>query len=261
MGQFLGGAGPVVLTVEADAPADALIRIACDGRTVTQATAASTFSRILDPAEAGHACQAVVGWPGPSADRFVTWAVTNPIYFRSEDPPPAGAGAAAAPARSEALAAAPASWGVEHAANAEARVEPGDVAEASGGGAPIRLAYALAPGARASQYAALVTSDVGALSWAGWLRLRLSADRPMRVSLQLREPTGGGGARRWQRTLVVGPEPGTHRVPLAAFRPIDDASGPVPVTRVRSVLLVVDTTNTPPGQKGSVTVHEIRAES
>jgi len=27
------------------------------------------------------------------------------------------------------------------------------------------------------------------------------------------------------------------------------------------VLLVVDTTNTPPGQAGQVTVHEIRAES
>jgi hypothetical protein len=32
------------------------------------------------------------------------------------------------------------------------------------------------------------------------------------------------------------------------------------VTRVRSVLVVVDTTNTPPGQRGTVTVHEIRAE-
>jgi hypothetical protein len=260
MGQFLGGTGPVVVTVEADAPADAVIRIACDGRTITQTFAASTFSRALDPDEAGHACQAVVGWPVGSADRFVTWAVSNPIYFRGEDPLPAGATAAAVPTRSEALAAAPASWSVEHAANAEARVEPAGAAPAAGGMVPIRLAYTLAPGARASQYAALVTPDVGALSWAGWLRLRLSADRPMRVSLQMREPTGGGGARRWQRSIVVGPEPATHLVPMTAFRPLEGASGPVPVTRVRSVLVVVDTTNTPPGQAGQVTVHEIRAE-
>jgi hypothetical protein len=260
MGQFLGGAGPVVVTVEADAPADAVIRIACDGRTITQTVAVSTFSRALDPAEAGHACQAVVGWPGPSADRFVTWAVTNPIYFRSADPPPADAGGVAVPSRSEILAAGPSSWDVEHAANAEARVESAGIAAAEGSAPPVRLVYALASGARASQYAALATPDVGALSWAGWLRLRLSADRPMRVSLQLREPTGGGGARRWQRSLVVGPEPATRIVPIAAFRPLEDASGPVPVTRVRSVLLVVDTTNTPPGQAGQVTVHEIRAE-
>ena len=105
-----------------------------------------------------------------------------------------------------------------------------------------------------------MTSDVGVLSWAAWLRLRLSADRPMRVSIQLREPLGGQAARRWHRSLAIGPGVSTHVVPLTAFLPIDDASGPPPVTRVRSVLVVVDTTNTPPGQTGSVTVHGIRAE-
>ena len=82
----------------------------------------------------------------------------------------------------------------------------------------------------------------------------------MRVSIQLREPLGGQAARRWYRSLVIGPEVSTHVVPVTGFLPIDDASGPPPVTRVRSVLVVVDTTNTPPGQTGTVTVHEIRAE-
>ena len=95
MGEFLPGAGPVVVTVEADAPREAVIRIACDGRTITQTVASTTFSRALDPGEAGHACQAVVGWPGPAPDRFVTWAVTNPIYLRAADPPPAAAPVAA----------------------------------------------------------------------------------------------------------------------------------------------------------------------
>jgi hypothetical protein len=260
MGGFLPGAGPVVVTVEADAPDDAVIRIACDGRTITQTFASTTFSRTLDPAEAGHACQAVAGWPGSSPDGFVTWAVTNPIYLRAADPPPAAASVVATPTRSEALAAVPDAWRVEHAANADARLETGNSPGTAGGPPPVRLAYALAPGARASQYAALVSSDVGGLSWAAWLRLRLSADRPMRVSIQLREPLGGTAARRWYRSLVIGPEVSTHVVPLTDFRPIDDASGPPPVTRVRSVLMVVDTTNTPPGQTGTVTLHEIRAE-
>jgi hypothetical protein len=260
MGGFLPGTGPVVVTVEADAPRDAVIRIACDGRTVTQTFASPTFSRALDPNEAGHACQAVVGWPGSSPEQFVTWAVTNPIYLRAADPP-AASPVAATPARSEALAAEADAWRVEHAANAEARLEsPGPTGAAADAPPPVRLAYTLAPGARASQYAALVTPDVGVLSWAAWLRLRLSADRPMRVSIQLREPVGGQAARRWYRSLVIGPEVSTHVVPLTGFLPIDDASGAPPVTRVRSVLVVVDTTNTPPGQGGSVTVHEIRAE-
>ena len=260
MGEFLPGAGPFVVTVEADAPREAVIRIACDGRTITQTVASTTFSRALDPGEAGHACQAIVGWPGPSPDRFVTWAVTNPIYLRAADPPPAAAPVAATATRSERLAAAADAWRVEHAANAEARLEPAGAPRTADDVAAVRLGYALAPGARASQYAALVTSDVGVLSWAAWLRLRLSADRPMRVSIQLREPLGGQASRRWYRSLVIGPEVSTHVVPVTDFLPIDDASGPPPVTRVRSVLVVVDTTNTPPGQRGTVTVHEIRAE-
>ena len=260
MGEFLPGTGPVVVTVEADAPREAVIRVACDGRTITQTFASTTFSRALDPGEAGHACQAVVGWPGSSPDQFVTWAVTNPIYLRAADPPAAAAPVAVAATRSEALAASADAWRVEHAANAEARLEPAGAPPAAGDASAVRLAYTLAPGARASQYAALVTSDVGVLSWAAWLRLRLSADRPMRVSVQLREPLGGRAARRWYRSLVIGPEVSTHVVPVTGFLPIDDASGPPPVTRVRSVLIVVDTTNTPPGQTGTVTVHEIRAE-
>ena len=190
----------------------------------------------------------------------MTWAVTNPVYLRAADPP-AAAPAAAVATRSEVLAAAADAWRIEHAANADARLEPaGGAPPAAGAAPPVRLTYSLAPGARASQYAALVMSDVGGLSWAGWLRVRLSADRPMRVSLQLREPLGGQAARRWYRSLVIGPDVSTHVVPLADFQPIDDASGPPPVTRVRSVLVVVDTTNTPPGQTGTVTVHEIRAE-
>ena len=261
MGAFLPGTGPVVVTVEADAPREAVIRIVCDGRTITQTFASPTFSRALDPDEAGHACQAVVGWPGSSPDRFVTWAVTNPIYLRAADPPAATAPVVVAPARSEVLAAAPDAWRVEHAANAEARLEPAGAPPAAADAAPpVRLAYTLAPGARASQYAALVTSDVGVLSWASWLRLRLSSDRPMRVSIQLREPLGGQAARRWYRSVVIGPEVSTHVVPMTGFLPIDDATGPPPVTRVRSGAGGRRHHQHAARPDGTVTVHEIRAE-
>jgi hypothetical protein len=80
------------------------------------------------------------------------------------------------------------------------------------------------------------------------------------VSIQLREPLANGAARRWYRSLVIGPDTSTQIVPMSSFLPIDDASGPPPVTRVRSVLLVVDTINTPPGQAGTVTLHDIRGE-
>jgi hypothetical protein len=246
------------VTVEADAPAGAVIRIVCDGRTVIETPAGATYGRALEAGEMGRSCQAVVGWPGASRDRFVTWAVTNPVYWRREDvlaqpaEPVAG--------RSEVLAAAASAWVVEHNGS-EATLTPAGAPAPPQGSSPVTLAYGLAPGARAGQYAAMVTSDIGTLGWAHWLRLRLQADRPMRVSLQVRRPGAGQASQRWQRSLVVGPEPSSHVVPLASLAPLEDASGPPPATEVRSLLVVVDTVNTSPGRRGWVTVHEIRAEA
>jgi hypothetical protein len=251
MGQFLGGRGPVVFTVEADAPSGAVVRLSCDGRTVTQTFAATTFARTMDADEAGAACQAIVGWPGASPEAFVTWAVTNPIYLRAADPPPPIA-PSPVPARSEPLAAGASAWTVEQSPGSDAAVA---------GALPVTLTYALAPGERASQYAALVTTDVGALSWARWLRLALSADRQMRVSLQLREPAGGTDGRRWRRSLVIGPETSTHVVPLDSFAPVEAGTGTLPLTSIRSILIVVDTIHTPPGRRGTVTLHGLRAEA
>ena len=246
MGQFLGGSGPIDLQVEGDAPAGWPIRIVCDGKTITQTLPSSTFHWRLDAGETGHACQAIAGRAGPTEAAFVTWAVTNPIYFRAAD---AVSPSAAAPtiARSSPLGA-QASWGVEHSPGSEASVAPS-------GATGVTLAYALAPGDRVSQYAALVTPDVGGIDGFQWMKTTLSADAPMRVSLQLRTPDG----HRWQRSLVVGREVTTQLVPVAAFAPVDGAPPLVP-DHVRSILVVVDTVNTPPGRRGTVTLHELRAE-
>lgn len=267
MGQFLGGDAPPVVTVEADAPGGAVVRIVCDGRTITQTLAGATFARALEPDEMGRACQAVVGWPGASPGRFITWAVTNPIYWRASDPPPAAEPAYVA-ARSEAFATGPSAWTVEHAPGSTAyiaRMVADPVPDTAPGAAPagerFAFGFQLAPGERAGQYAALVTSDIGTLSWARWLKLDLGVGVPMRVSLQVREPVAGGGGHRWQRSLVLDPRQSTYVVPLASFAPVAEATGPAPVGRVRSLLVVVDTVNTPPGRRGEVVVHGLRAEA
>jgi hypothetical protein len=266
MGQLLGGDAPPVVTVEADAPRGAVIRIVCDGRTITQTYAGATFARTLEAGEMGAACQAVVGWPGPSPDRFVVWAVTNPIYWRTADPQPVAPAYVAA--RSERLAGGPSAWTVEHAPGSSAQLAPiagvampATAAPAAPAAEPFAFGFALAPGERAGQYAAIATSDIGTLSWARWLTLDLRVREPMRVSLQLREPVAGGGGHRWQRSLRLDPGRSTYVVPLAAFAPVGDATGPPPVGRVRSLLIVVDTVNTPPGRAGEIAVHGVRAET
>ena len=247
MGEFLGGRGPIAISVEADAPRDWVIRIVCDGKTITQTLASSTFSRVVDEAEAGRACQAVVGVPGSSAAQFVTWAITNPVYLRDADAhPPIELPAQVT--RSSPLGAL-ASWGVERSPGSAASVAP----TATGG---VTLTYTLAAGERASQYAALVTTDVGGIDGATWIKAMLSADAPMRVSLQLRTADG----HRWQRSLVIGPEPVTVVVPTTTLAPVAGAPALV-LDHVRGVLVVVDTVNTPPGRRGSVTLHDLRAEA
>jgi hypothetical protein len=246
MGQFLGGTGRVAVTVEADAPRDTVIRIVCDGKTITQTLASSTFSRVLDDDEAGHACQAVAGWPGSSEAEFVTWAVTNPIYLRAADanspPEPPELIQRVSPLGTHHA------WGVEHSPGSEASVS----ATATNSW---MLTYALAPGARAGQYAALVTTDVGGIDGATVIKALLSSEAPMRVSLQLRTPDG----HRWQRSVVIGPEVTTVAVPMTAFAPVDGAPALVP-DNVRGILVVVDTVNTLPGRRGTVTLHDLRAE-
>jgi hypothetical protein len=249
MGQILGGGGKVTMTVEADAPRGWVVRIVCDGKTITQTFASSTFSRVLDDDEVGHTCQAVAGQAGASDVDFMTWAVSNPIYLR---PIAADGPARERHAQRSNPLGAQGSWGVEHSPGSEASVAPADTRG-------VTLTYALASGERASQYAALVTPDVGGIAGMQWMKVVLSADAPMRVSLQLRRPEGGKDGFRWRRSLAIGPGPQTLIVPIEEFKPVDGVLELVP-DHVRGILVVVDTVNTPPGRRGTVTLHELRAE-
>ena len=62
-------------------------------------------------------------------------------------------------------------------------------------------------------------------------------------------------------SIAIGPTRQTCVVPLDSFAPVGDAAGPVPADRVRSLLIVVDTVNTPPGRRGEVEVFGLRAEA
>jgi hypothetical protein len=82
----------------------------------------------------------------------------------------------------------------------------------------------------------------------------------MRVSRQLRHPAGRTDGYRWRRSLAIGPEPQTLIVPVEELKPVDGAPKLVP-DHVRGILVVVDTVNTAPGRRGTVTLHELRAEA
>jgi hypothetical protein len=80
------------------------------------------------------------------------------------------------------------------------------------------------------------------------VQLSLSADRPMRISVQLR----AGDGRRWGRSYYVDPAGSGIAVPVSSLAAIGKPFGPV--QDAKSLLLVVDLTNAQPGRSGTLHV-------
>ena len=84
------------------------------------------------------------------------------------------------------------------------------------------------------------------------------ADRPMRMSVQLRAPTGGEG-ERWRRSVYLDQTPRTIQVLFDEFRPLGSTGAATPaLSNVQSVLFVVDTANTKIGSNGRIWVDDIK---
>jgi hypothetical protein len=115
---------------------------------------------------------------------------------------------------------------------------------------PVALDYTLAPASYVSQYVALVHAAANVAAY-DRIRFRGSADRPMRLSVEVRVASRSGG-ERWHRSVYLDQEPRDISVFLDDLRPIGRTSSYGPkLSTVDSVLFVVDTTNARPGTSGS----------
>jgi hypothetical protein len=86
--------------------------------------------------------------------------------------------------------------------------------------------------------------------------LRVFADRPMRIWLQLRTPANGG--HRWGTSVFLDGTPRQVVLPFAEFLSIDRRAGTsVPLGEVTALLLVADTVHARPGDHGTVSVDEL----
>jgi hypothetical protein len=183
--------------------------------------------------------------------------VTNPIYFRAGDAPRVAGRTAALhavdtlgdPVRG-------ATWLTEH--------DPGSRVEVAHQGAGldqrVTMTYALGAGNRAGQYAAIVTPDVEALTARTHVAFLVRADRPMRLSVQVRAPMSGVEGHRWRRSIFVGDTPREVTIGLDDMRPVPPLASPHPSPgALRSLLFVVDTEHTPTGASGTVWIERLRA--
>jgi hypothetical protein len=78
----------------------------------------------------------------------------------------------------------------------------------------------------------------------------------MRLSVQLRAP---GGGERWHRSVYLDEMPRSIEIPFNDFRPLGGATAtPLVLSKIDSVLFVVDTVNTKIGSNGQIQIDDIK---
>jgi hypothetical protein len=254
-GEALALDGPVRIDVAVQAPAGAEIVLLRDGMRRASSNGAA-LRHEAEPTPAVYRVEVLL--PGAPGEPPVPWIVSNPIYVgRSipmEIPPHAPRPASA---RADLYVDGPAvDWTVEHSAESDGAV---DVVNAVTG-TQVLLRYALSGSASSHPFAALV-APAGPIAGYDRLTFRAQADKPMRVSVQLRAPGSDNAGERWHRSVYVDTAPREISVRFDDMRPRGPTTAPQPtLDAIRWVLFVVDTVNTPIGTAGQLFVDDVRYE-
>lgn len=237
--------GRAEFRVRTAAPAGSSIVLLRDGRAIGHASGEVLTQSVSSPG----VFRVEVHAPDAPGRPPVPWLVSNPIY---RWPAASGAGApvgATSEAPSEGAMYGPPlaalRWRVEtsQGSRADVTAEPGSVS----------VRYALGAGARASQFVALAADLKQRIAdSASELVLKGDADRPMRVSVQLR--FGAGGEVRWGKSVYLDNAEREIRVPLDRLGPLEGVPPMPPLSRAAALLFVVDLTNARPGATGQFTL-------
>jgi hypothetical protein len=182
----------------------------------------------------------------PSSEGPLPWIVSNPIYLGMTYHP-------AEPERKRPVAASQplfdgstlSGWWTESDATSKVTVDVASTAT----GATLRVRFALATGPSSSQYAGLAAKVPSGVSY-DRVKLAVSADRVMRMSVQLR---AGSSAPRWRRSVYVDQVEREHTIYFDHMTPVGETPSPhPPPNSAGDVLLVVDTLNVQPGSSGTL---------
>jgi len=255
-------AGPAALRVDrsanhiqvvAQAPADARITLVKNGTAVGSAAG----TQLDEDAEPG-VYRIEVALPNAPGDPPVPWMVSNPIYGgrEPERPAPVQSAADLPTPRSftTVYAGGPATqWRIEKSPASDAAI---DVIGALPG-SQLLLRYAISGTAADSPYAAFVVPATPAIATGDRIVFTARADRPMRLSVQLRASEGAG--ERWRRSVYLDQTPRTVTLPFSDFRSVSTTSAAPPVlSKVDALLFVVDTVNTKIGSNGQIQIDDVR---
>ena len=251
MGGVLATDAAVTLRVDVQAPPAARITLFRNGSPLATADG----GLLQHDAPAGAAVyRAQVTLPGAPGTPPVPWLVSNPIYVgRTGDQPaspprPRPRQFGALYENGPALG-----WTLEKNPASEAAID----VVGTLGGTQLLLRYALSGAPSDNPYVAFVMPATPAIAMYDRVMLTARADRPMRVSMQLRVPSGSQG-ERWHRSVYLDQTPRTIQLFFDDFRPRGPTSAPMPLlSNVRSILFVVDTVNTRIGSNGQFWLDDI----
>jgi hypothetical protein len=238
-GDEISVGGPVSLRVRTNAPPEFTTTIFKDGRAFAKGHHEGDFTV---PASAGPAVyRAEVHASNRPGDPL--WIFSNPIYVRQSAAP--GSPRRPFATTSDLLFPAGAlGWSVEHDAGSQADLvtEPGQMI----------FRYTLGADAMKRPRVALVAFPRDMLPNDRVMFL-MRADRPMRISVQLRTGASAPPEERWQRSIYVDTVEGDRTVFFDEFVPVGTTRTERPaLTAVPSLLFVVETTNTKPGSSGTL---------
>ena len=247
-GDELGVGGPVSLHVRSNAP-PGFTTIIWRGSEMLASEPRNELS--IEAGEEPAVYRAEVRTNDP--DRPRTWLLGNAVYVGAPQPVqapphvPATLETALFDGRTDS------GWHLETDPSSKAALDVGETLA----GFELRYRYALArDSAAGSQWAALVWgTPIGhaPIHVADFDRLTFTAraDKPMRISVQLRTLETGRTLRRWQRSIFLDTFDQERTVYFNDLVPSAGTDPEKPVLdQVSQILFVVDTTNTKPGASG-----------
>jgi hypothetical protein len=242
--------GPVHLSIRVNAPSGATIELRRDGAVAREAPAPQL--EFEAPAE-----QAVfrveVSVPRAPGTPAVPWILTNPIYVvpPSWEPAPSRERSPATDKRSLETA----GWRIEHSTTSA-----GELASEDAAGGRVTMRYRLGGGEPAGQFAAAAAPVTPDLANYDRLTFLGRADKPTRVSVQIRRPRGSDG-ERWQRSVYLDVEPRPITVFFDELTPTGPTGTLKPaLSQADTLLFVVDTLHANPGATGTIRIDNPRLE-
>jgi hypothetical protein len=128
-------------------------------------------------------------------------------------------------------------------------------------GAEVRLRYALSGGSDVGQFAGATVDTPNGVADYRRVTFTIRAEHPMRVSIQVRAEVANSAPERWARSIYIDAQDRVRSVEFDDMTPVGPTHTPrAPAASVRTLMFIVDTTNTAPHASGRIWIRNVRLE-